>query len=385
MAGVLPARGVVAVRTPGAAAWGCQRWPGDCQAAAGELASQIEKQAWDGQWYRRAWFDNGDPLGSAQNAECRIDSRSPRAGPPSPVWATPSAAGWRWMPCGASWCAGSAESSNLSARRSIAPKPIPATSRRTRPACAKTAGSIPTARYGRHWLLRWPDAGNRPRRWCRCSTPSITRWTRRRSKATRSNLTCSRRTSTANLRMPAAEAGPGTPARRHGTTGCCTRSSSGSSDRWTRCVSGPGFRPRGPGFKVHYRYCQTFYHLVFTQDPTTGGPARLTLDGRPLKDGTVNLVNDKRDAYRRGAVRASHRREMNRVEVGSKHSGPLPGLRCFQQTGSRRGVNPQGLLPPAWASSPWVASGPWAWLPPWRACLPSRPVRPWGAPNGGPR
>ncbi len=29
---------------------------------------------WDGEWYRRAYFDGGTPLGSAQNAECRIDS-----------------------------------------------------------------------------------------------------------------------------------------------------------------------------------------------------------------------------------------------------------------------------------------------------------------------
>ncbi len=30
--------------------------------------------AWDGAWYRRAYFDDGTPLGSAQNAECKIDS-----------------------------------------------------------------------------------------------------------------------------------------------------------------------------------------------------------------------------------------------------------------------------------------------------------------------
>ena len=30
--------------------------------------------AWDGEWYRRGYFDDGTPLGSAQNDECRIDS-----------------------------------------------------------------------------------------------------------------------------------------------------------------------------------------------------------------------------------------------------------------------------------------------------------------------
>ena len=36
----------------------------------------IEKNAWDGEWYRRAYFDNGLPLGSAGNDECQIDSIS---------------------------------------------------------------------------------------------------------------------------------------------------------------------------------------------------------------------------------------------------------------------------------------------------------------------
>jgi cyclic beta-1,2-glucan glucanotransferase len=30
--------------------------------------------AWDGEWYRRAYFDDGTPLGSKENAECRIDA-----------------------------------------------------------------------------------------------------------------------------------------------------------------------------------------------------------------------------------------------------------------------------------------------------------------------
>ena len=38
------------------------------------LRENIEKNAWDGQWYRRAYFDNGEPLGSASNPECQIDS-----------------------------------------------------------------------------------------------------------------------------------------------------------------------------------------------------------------------------------------------------------------------------------------------------------------------
>jgi cellobiose phosphorylase len=34
----------------------------------------IEQNGWDGEWYRRAYFDDGSPLGSATNPECQIDS-----------------------------------------------------------------------------------------------------------------------------------------------------------------------------------------------------------------------------------------------------------------------------------------------------------------------
>ena len=41
---------------------------------AGALAASLEGEAWDGDWYRRAFFDDGAPLGSVANAQCRIDS-----------------------------------------------------------------------------------------------------------------------------------------------------------------------------------------------------------------------------------------------------------------------------------------------------------------------
>ena len=38
------------------------------------LKASLERDGWDGEWYRRAYFDDGSPLGSATNTECRIDS-----------------------------------------------------------------------------------------------------------------------------------------------------------------------------------------------------------------------------------------------------------------------------------------------------------------------
>ncbi|WP_238346170.1 GH36-type glycosyl hydrolase domain-containing protein [Luteimonas saliphila] len=46
----------------------------ECLDAAERLRQALETHAWDGAWYRRAWFDNGAPLGSNESDECRIDS-----------------------------------------------------------------------------------------------------------------------------------------------------------------------------------------------------------------------------------------------------------------------------------------------------------------------
>jgi cyclic beta-1,2-glucan synthetase len=43
---------------------------------AAALQAALEREAWDGDWYCRAWFDDGTVLGSANNDECRIDSIS---------------------------------------------------------------------------------------------------------------------------------------------------------------------------------------------------------------------------------------------------------------------------------------------------------------------
>ena len=40
---------------------------------AGKLTGALD-DAWDGEWYRRAYFDDGTPLGSKENTECRIDA-----------------------------------------------------------------------------------------------------------------------------------------------------------------------------------------------------------------------------------------------------------------------------------------------------------------------
>ncbi len=46
----------------------------ECEKQSMLLKENIDKHAWDGEWYKRAWFDDGTPLGSSVNEECKIDS-----------------------------------------------------------------------------------------------------------------------------------------------------------------------------------------------------------------------------------------------------------------------------------------------------------------------
>ena len=43
------------------------------RARSKEFAAAVEQSAWDGAWYRRAYYDDGSPLGSIQDMECQID------------------------------------------------------------------------------------------------------------------------------------------------------------------------------------------------------------------------------------------------------------------------------------------------------------------------
>ena len=46
----------------------------ELRAKADRYVSAVETEGWDGEWYRRAYYDDGTPLGSSLNQECRIDS-----------------------------------------------------------------------------------------------------------------------------------------------------------------------------------------------------------------------------------------------------------------------------------------------------------------------
>ena len=75
LAGILPLCRADAVSPswPGGAAKRPSRTAA-CREASSGCDGASRRRAWDGAWYRRAYFDDGTPLGSSSNRECQIDS-----------------------------------------------------------------------------------------------------------------------------------------------------------------------------------------------------------------------------------------------------------------------------------------------------------------------
>ena len=74
LARVVSAHDAVGVRAAGRGARRARARRDMARARGARSRPRSSSTAWDGDWYRRAYFDDGTPLGSAGNAECRIDS-----------------------------------------------------------------------------------------------------------------------------------------------------------------------------------------------------------------------------------------------------------------------------------------------------------------------
>ena len=152
------------------------------------LIQRIERAAWDGEWYLRAIFDDGTPLGSSANEEARIDS----------------------LPQSWAWLSGAADPDRAEKALESAWKHLvreeeglvllfeppfdrwshrPDTSRDTLRGCGRTEASTPTPPCGSPWPWRAAGTASARRKSCACSIRSSTRAIRKRSGATGSSPT----------------------------------------------------------------------------------------------------------------------------------------------------------------------------------------------------
>ena len=303
-----------------------------CRARRGAARAQRSSStAGTARWYRRAYFDDGTPLGSASNDECRIDSIAQSWAVLSGA-ATPARA--RAGACAAStssWCVASdglmqlLDAAVRHARRRPRLHPgLPARrARERRPVHARRALGGAGARCigdseRAHALLSMLNPIHHARD------------AAERRSATRSSRTWSRPTSTPPRSTSGAAAGPGTPARPAGCTGIALEHILGFSRA----------RRAGP-----HRACAADSCSSAIGSCTAAAPARSTsrsarrrrragepgvwLDGRPIALDAVPIPNDGR-AHELKIVHAAARscaRARGVVALTPAHRACAPRLR----------------------------------------------------------
>ena len=277
-----------------AAAHNDPRFAERCLAQASELQRNIEKHGWDGNWYRRAYFDDGTPLGSQENPECQIDSL-----PQS--WAVLSGAADSGRACQAM------ESVN---RRLIRREDRlmqlfdpPFDNSDLNPGYIK--GYIPGVRenggqytHGAIWAaMAFARMGQTDRAWelFGLLNPVHHGGTPERIATYR-----------AEPYVVAADVYGVSPHTGRGGWSWYTGSAAWMYRLLTETLlgihrEGDHLRliPRPPRswntYKIHYRYHQTVYHITLTRIPADSTSPALTLDGHEIPDNRLPLRNDHRE------------------------------------------------------------------------------------------
>ena len=272
--------------TAHAAAW---------RAHAGALQASLEREAWDGDWYRRAWFDDGTPLGSATNEECRIDSIAQS-------WAVMSGAADPSAPARA-MAAVERELIRPQDRLALLFTPPfdktphdPGYIKGYPPGIRENGGQYTHAALWSVMAFAALGEGDKAAGLFSLLNPDQPRPHSVRCAPLQGGTLCRRRRRLCHRRhMSAAAAGPGTPARRDGCTAPASRAFSGLRLRGDVLELDPCIPKRWPCFEMTLRYRSARYEiLVENPDGVSQGIVSAQADGiakveRPLR---LKLLDD---------------------------------------------------------------------------------------------
>jgi cellobiose phosphorylase len=261
---------------------------------AGHLRAHIDDNAWDGEWYRRAYFDDGTPLGSSTNEECQIDSL-----PQS--WAVLSGAGTRER----SQLAMEKVDQRLVSRddgliRLFDP---PFDKSPLNPGYIK--GYVPGVRenggqytHAAVWtIMAFAAMGDEKRAWELFSMINPIG-----HGATAKAVSVYRVEPyivAADIYGVAPHTGRGGWTWYTGSAGwtyrLLTESLLGLHLEVDKLRFSPLIPATWPSFKIHYRYRETFYHITLHNPGESAKATRITLDGNELAGNTLPLLDDRRE------------------------------------------------------------------------------------------
>ncbi len=262
-----------------------------CQREAAQLRQNIDRNGWDGEWYRRAYFDDGTPLGSASNAECQIDAIAQS-------WAVLSGAGDPRR----SRTAMVAVDRRLVRRDHALIQLLdpPFDKSALNPGYIK--GYVPGVRenggqytHGAIWtVMAFAALGDSRRAWELFDM--INPVNHASSEAAIATYKVEPYVVAADVYAVAPHTGRGGWTWYTGSAGWMYRLILESLLGLRLEVDKLRFTPCLPAdwetFKLHYRYRETAYHITVLQTHAADDQPSVTVDGIGQKDGTVSLVND---------------------------------------------------------------------------------------------
>jgi cellobiose phosphorylase len=265
-----------------------------CESEAVKLRANLERHAWDGEWYRRAYFDDGTPLGSASGDECRIDSIAQS-------WSVLSGA----ADAGRARSAMNAADQRLVRRKDglIQLLDPPFDSSALDPGYIR--GYVPGVRenggqytHGAIWLaMAFAAMGDGERAWELATMMSPAN--RARTPEGVATYKVEPYVIAADVYAVSPHTGRGGWTWYTGSAGWMYRlvveSLLGLTREPGRLRISPRLPSAWPALAIRYRYGATFYDIAI-QQPTTGDVAaamRVTVDGVAQRDDTVELVDDR--------------------------------------------------------------------------------------------
>ena len=260
------------------------------------LRQSIEQNGWDGEWYRRAYFDDGSPLGSASNPECQIDSVAQS-------WSVLSGIGEVQR----SRKAMDALDKQLVDRnhglvKLLAP-PFdksdldPGYIRGYVPGVRENGGQYTHAAIWAAMAFAAMDDGARAWELFRMINPV----NHSLSPEEIAIYKVEPYVMAADVYAVAPHTGRGGWTWYTGSAGWMYRliieSLLGLRLEVDKLYFAPCFPADWTGFKVHYRFRETVYHITVLQSPDHEGGMNMTMDGIPRDDKTVQLVNDLQEHF----------------------------------------------------------------------------------------
>jgi cellobiose phosphorylase len=272
-----------------------------CTAEGLRLGENLERHGWDGAWYRRAWFDDGTPLGSAGNSECRIDSISQS-------WAVLSGAG----DVERARRAMQAVDEHLVRREHALIQLLDPPFDRSDLDPGYIKGYVPGVRenggqytHGAIWAaMAFAALGDRRRAWA--LTTLINPANHATSPEAIATYKVEPYVMAADIYALAPHTGRGGWTWYTGSAGWMYRlvleSLLGLRLDVDRLHVAPCLPAQWDGLKIHYRYRETVYHIAVVQTHTSDGrdthaETRVTVDGVEQEGRVIPLVDDHREHW----------------------------------------------------------------------------------------